>query len=116
MALKIKLIILAVAVLGGGGFVWHYKSLRTEVTTLREDVLTYAANEKKLEQSLKDERTATAQAVSDRANTQRDLDKLRESRAADPESQAWAVTVLPVGERLRLCEALPEAKGCLNDE
>ncbi len=106
MGLKIKLIILIAALLMGGGGVWHYKSIVNERNQLREDVLIYQRNEEALRQSLEDERVASAQAVSDRADIQRALDELREGRENDIEAQEWAATPLPVGERQRLCEAL----------
>ena len=111
MGLKIKLIIIGIALLMGGGGVWHYKTNINERNQLREDVLIYQRNEATLIQSLEDERVATSIAVSDRADTQRDLDRLREGRENDVEAQEWAATPLPVGERQRLCEALG-AKGC----
>lgn len=110
--IQTKLIIGAVMVALGGGFVWHYKSVIAERDLLRADVITYKANEAKLQKAIEDERTATQQAVSDRANMKRRLDKLREGRENDLEAQEWAATPLPAGERQRLCEALPTAGGC----
>ena len=112
LTLKIKLIILAVMLAIGGGGVIYVKRVIAERNQLRADVVIYQENEAKLEQTIEDERTAARQAVSDRAETQRALDKLRRGRENDVESQEWAATPIPDGERQRLCEALPGAKGC----
>ena len=110
LTLKIKLIILIVMLLIGG--IWHYKSVIAERDQLRADVIVFEANEKKFKQTIEDERTAARQAVSDRADTQRRLDELREGRENDPDAQEWAATPLPQGEVQRLCLALPTMKGC----
>ena len=112
MGLQTRLVILLAIVLLGGGAAWRYKAVITERDMLRADVIVFEANEKKLKRSLEDERTATAQAVSDRAATQRRLDGLRKAREDDPEAQEWAIIPIPAGERQRLCEALPGAAGC----
>jgi len=115
MGIQAKLIILAVILAIGAGGAGRYRSVIAERDQLRADVITYQANEQKLKQSIEDERTATAQAITDRADTQRRLDTLREGREDDIEAQEWAVTPIPTGERLRLCEALPGAKGCSDE-
>jgi hypothetical protein len=112
MTLQIKLIILIVMLLIGGGGIWHYKSIIAERNQLRADVIVFEANEKKFKQTIEDERLAAQQAVSDRAETQRDLDRLREGRENDPDAQEWAATPLPRGEIQRLCLALPTMVGC----
>jgi ABC-type iron transport system FetAB ATPase subunit len=116
MTLQIKLIILVVMLVIGGGGIWHYKSIIAERNQLRADVIVFEANEKKFKQTIEDERTAARQAVSDRADTQRALDELREGREDDPDAQEWAATPLPNGEIQRLCIALPTMVGCSPDE
>jgi len=76
----------------------------------------FKSNEKKFKQTIEDERTAARQAGSDRADTQRHLDELREGRENDPDAQEWAATPLPQGEVQRLCLALPAMVGCSPDE
>ena len=111
-SLKVKLIILLVMLVIGGGGIWHYKNVIAERDQLRADVIVFEANEKKFLQTIEDERTAARQAVTDRADTQRRLDELREGRENDPDAQEWAATPLPQGEVQRLCLALPTMKGC----
>ena len=115
MGIQTKLIILVVMLVIGGGGVWRYKSIIAERDQLRADVIIYQANESRLKQSIEDERTAAAQAITDRAEIQRRLDRLREGRENDVEAQEWAVIPIPAGERQRLCEALPQARGCSNE-
>ena len=98
-----------------GGAVWRYKAVIAERDQLRADVIIYQANESRLKQSIEDERTAAAQAITDRAETQRRLDTLRRGRETDREAQEWASIPIPTGERQRLCEALPQAKGCQSE-
>lgn len=111
-SLKIKAIIAVVVLLIGGGGVLWFKSVINERNQLRADVIVYAANETKFKQTIEDERVAAKQAISDRADTQRALDRLREGRENDIESQEWAATELPYGEISRLCAALPGMRGC----
>lgn len=111
-SLKIKAIIAVVILLIGGGGVLWFKSVLNERTQLRADVIVFERNETRLKESLESERLAATQAVSDRADAQRALDTLRESREGDIESQEWAARSLPAGEIFRLCAALPGMKGC----
>ena len=111
-SLKAKAIIAVVVLLIGGGGVLWFKSVLNERNQLRADVIVYERNEQRLKSSLESERLAATQAVSDRADAQRALDTLRESREGDIESQEWAATALPYGEISRLCAALPGMKGC----
>lgn len=105
------IIVVVVLLMGGGGVLW-FKSVLNERNQLRADVIVYERNETRLKQTIEDERHAAKQAVSDRADAQRALDKLREGREGDVESQEWAATPVPYGEVRRLCEALPGMKGC----
>ncbi len=111
-SLKAKAIIAVVILLIGGGGVLWFKSVLNERNQLRADVIVYERNEVVFKQTIEDERHAAKQAVSDRADAQRALDRLREGREGDVESQEWAATPLPYGEVQRLCEALPGMKGC----
>ncbi len=111
-SLKAKAIIAVVVLLIGGGGVLWFKSVLNERNQLRADVIVFERNEQRLKDSLESERLAATQAVTDRADAQRALDNLRESREGDIESQEWAATSLPAGEMLRLCAALPGMEGC----
>lgn len=108
--LKAKLIVWLVssgAMLAVGSLaVWHYKSLRAERDQLRDDVAVLEDTAQKLKRSLADERTATAEALADRAAARRALDTLRQGRESDPEAQSWGAQPIPKGERERLCAVL----------
>lgn len=114
---KTLLIIVGVLILVSFGV--HYKMIVGERNKLRVAqvgyelaVDTFRAREATLQEDLRISDEAAVIAVAERTEARRTLDIFIAGRADDPESIEWAQQVIPVGELKRLCQALPEMKGC----
>lgn len=114
---KVTMAIIGVLILVG--FAIHYKLIVGERDKLRVAQVGYElavdnfrAREATLQEDLRIERTAAAIAVAERTEARRTLDVFIAGRADDPESIEWAQQAIPIGELERLCQALPEMKGC----
>jgi hypothetical protein len=98
----------------------HYKLVIGERNKLRIENSAYQAAlikaARNMELMAEDQRVAEAAAITAieaRRAARAALDKFRAGRQLDPESLAWGAQPIPVGERTRLCTALPEMSGCV---
>ena len=114
---KVMIGIVAVLILVGFGI--HYNlivgerdKLRVATAGYETAVENFRAREATLKEDLRIERTAAAIAVAERTEARRTLDVFMAGREDDPESMEWAQQAIPIGELERLCQALPEMKGC----
>lgn len=97
----------------------HYKlvihqrdKLEVQNTKLEQKLANKKNEIELLNTTMKVERRAAREAAADRDTMRKTLESFAKGREDDPESQAWAEQIIPEGEILRICIALPEMEGC----
>ncbi len=117
-----KLVMFIVIGVAIAGFGIHYKllvgerdKLRVAETAYKLAVAAFEQREEVLREDIRLAAEATALVTADRNSQISALSALRAGRQTDQEARSWGEQALPIGEIVRLCEALPEMAGCQND-
>ncbi len=99
----------------------HYKLLVGERDKLRVAeagyklaVSAFVQREATLREDIRLAAEATALVTAERNSHISALVRLNAGRQADEDARSWGEQALPIGEIVRLCEALPEMIGCQN--
>ncbi len=99
----------------------HYKMLVGERDKLRVAeagyklaVSAFERREATMREDIRLAAEATANLTAERNSQISALNTLRAGRQIDADARAWGEQALPIGEIVRLCEALPEMVGCQN--
>lgn len=97
----------------------HYKLLVGERDKLRVAeagyelaVAAFIEREAVMREDIRLAAEATANLAAERNSQISALNTLRAGRQIDEDARAWGEQALPIGEIVRLCEALPEMVGC----